>query len=220
MLRKINQNGRSMVEMLGVLAIVGILSVGAISGYANAMNKYKANKFNLQISQIVSNVRTVFHKEIDFSGLTPSLIKQLNIAPDDMYKTANSDSLTHVYGGELYLGTAFKEIISPGLGRPINEQIGNIFYISVNGINKNICKSILSSNWGDNESSGLVAMGVQYSGNSPVPLTAPDDVATAYFAKHNDKNYPLPFTLSRAEIACNPTDSSLSHVTIFWYFRL
>ena len=29
--------GRSMVEMLGVLAIIGVLSVGAIAGYSKAM---------------------------------------------------------------------------------------------------------------------------------------------------------------------------------------
>ena len=39
-----NQNGRSMVEVLGVLAIVGVLSVGGISGYHYAMNKYRANE--------------------------------------------------------------------------------------------------------------------------------------------------------------------------------
>jgi type II secretory pathway pseudopilin PulG len=37
--------GRSMVEMLGVLAIIGVLSVGAIAGYQKAMNKYRINKF-------------------------------------------------------------------------------------------------------------------------------------------------------------------------------
>ena len=36
--------GRSMVEMLGVLAIIGVLSVGAIAGYSKAMMKYKLNK--------------------------------------------------------------------------------------------------------------------------------------------------------------------------------
>ncbi len=39
-----SQNGRSMIEMLGVLAIVAILSVGAISGYSMAMESYKTNK--------------------------------------------------------------------------------------------------------------------------------------------------------------------------------
>ena len=39
-----SENGRSMVEMLGVLAIIGVLSVGAIAGYSKAMFKYKLNK--------------------------------------------------------------------------------------------------------------------------------------------------------------------------------
>ena len=33
-----NQNGRSMIEMLGVLAIIGVLSGGGIIGYSKAMN--------------------------------------------------------------------------------------------------------------------------------------------------------------------------------------
>ena len=41
---KQNQFGRSMIEMLGVLAIVGVLSVGGIAGYSKAMEKFKVNK--------------------------------------------------------------------------------------------------------------------------------------------------------------------------------
>ena len=41
---KNNQFGRSMVEMLGVLAIIGVLSIGAIAGYNKAMEKHKINK--------------------------------------------------------------------------------------------------------------------------------------------------------------------------------
>ena len=37
------ESGRSMVEMLGVLAIMGILSIGGIAGYTYAMNKLRAN---------------------------------------------------------------------------------------------------------------------------------------------------------------------------------
>ncbi len=42
--RMTGETGRSMVEMLGVLAIIGVLSVGGIAGYTMAMNKYKANE--------------------------------------------------------------------------------------------------------------------------------------------------------------------------------
>ena len=37
------ESGRSMVEMLGVLAIMGILSIGCIAGYNYGINKYRAN---------------------------------------------------------------------------------------------------------------------------------------------------------------------------------
>ena len=39
-----NESGRSMVEMLGVLAIIGVLSIGGIAGYTMAMNRYRANE--------------------------------------------------------------------------------------------------------------------------------------------------------------------------------
>ncbi len=39
-----NQTGRSMVEMLGVLAIIGVLSIGGIAGYTIAMKRYRANE--------------------------------------------------------------------------------------------------------------------------------------------------------------------------------
>ena len=41
---KQNQSGRSMIDMLGVLAIIGVLSVGGIAGYSKAMEKWKINK--------------------------------------------------------------------------------------------------------------------------------------------------------------------------------
>ena len=37
------QLGRSMIEMLGVLAIVGVLSVGGLAGYTRAMRSKKIN---------------------------------------------------------------------------------------------------------------------------------------------------------------------------------
>lgn len=38
------ESGRSMVEMLGTLAIIGVLSVGGVMGYSYGMDKYRANE--------------------------------------------------------------------------------------------------------------------------------------------------------------------------------
>ena len=43
-MKNTNESGRSMVEMLGVLAIIGVLSIGGIAGYSMAMNRYRANE--------------------------------------------------------------------------------------------------------------------------------------------------------------------------------
>ena len=47
-----NESGRSMVEMLGVLAIIGVLSVAGSAGYTMAMNKYRANEILNVASQL------------------------------------------------------------------------------------------------------------------------------------------------------------------------
>ena len=44
MFKKKSESGRSMVEMLGVLAIIGVLSIGGIAGYTLSMRRYRANQ--------------------------------------------------------------------------------------------------------------------------------------------------------------------------------
>lgn len=60
--KKSNESGRSMIEMLGVLAIVGILSIGAIAGYSKAMFKYKLQRTTDEYTIFFQNVLQ-YHKE-------------------------------------------------------------------------------------------------------------------------------------------------------------
>ena len=52
------ESGRSMVEMLGTLAIMGVLSIGGIMGYSYAVDKYRANAtindVNLRIVDLIA----------------------------------------------------------------------------------------------------------------------------------------------------------------------
>lgn len=66
-------SGHSMVEMLGVLAIIGVLSVGAIAGYSKAMLKHKLNKQAQQISTILNGDIAIADK----LSLRPLLIREL-----------------------------------------------------------------------------------------------------------------------------------------------
>ena len=47
---KNNESGRSMVEMLGVLAVIGVLSIGGIAGYMMAMNRHHSNSIVAGVS--------------------------------------------------------------------------------------------------------------------------------------------------------------------------
>ena len=56
------QGGRSMVEMLGVLTIIGVLSVAGIAGYTTAMNQHRANETlnqALRLATIISGQRVL-----------------------------------------------------------------------------------------------------------------------------------------------------------------
>ena len=123
-------SGRSMVEMLGVLAIIGVLSVGALSGYSTAMNKYKLNKHLQQISLLL-NITYVYYENIvipagEQSSLLP-YFQKMNLIPDGMvwkngylydslgcrisvYKSVNTPSKT-VYIGVRYENISDKSVL-------------------------------------------------------------------------------------------------------------
>ena len=63
------QSGRSMVEMLGTLAIVGVLSVGAIGGYSYAMNKHRTNELIYEATKRAQWVGT----QLELNNSAPSL---------------------------------------------------------------------------------------------------------------------------------------------------
>ena len=92
------EKGRSMVEMLGVLAIIGVLSVGAIAGYSKAMMKYKLNKQAEQLSTLI-NAGLYYAGQWNLSesaSLIPYLIK-LNEVPKEMIKSQNRVTIYDVF---------------------------------------------------------------------------------------------------------------------------
>ena len=101
---KINQNGRSMIEMLGVLAIIAVLTVGSITGYSRAMRRHLLNKQREQISYILSAVET-HHDMINLNTLdTPrnfiSILKTFGWIPEEMIKD-NSNNIYDTFKNKI-----------------------------------------------------------------------------------------------------------------------
>ena len=66
--------GRSMIEMLGVLAIVGVLSVGGIAGYSKALMKWKSNVQKNMLAELLTNMIKIKYnldkKSTSFDNIT------------------------------------------------------------------------------------------------------------------------------------------------------
>ena len=55
---KLNETGRSLTEMLGVLAVIGILSVTGVYGYGIAMKRHKTNELMRELNFRANQVAT------------------------------------------------------------------------------------------------------------------------------------------------------------------
>ncbi|MDR2902354.1 MAG: hypothetical protein LBU87_04520 [Lactobacillales bacterium] len=111
---KKSESGRSMVEMLGVLAVIGVLSIGALAGFQYAFTKYQANE---TIDEI--NKRHTVH------------VAQLETGN---YKTGD-ELVASEFGDTTALGY-------PVLSEVLSEEAG-LFIISVDMVPARVCKQIL-----------------------------------------------------------------------------
>ena len=98
--------GRSMVEMLGVLAIVGVLSVGAIAGYSKAMFKYKLNKqaesFNILLNNALQLTEDLT-KTVKSVDIDTDFFAKANLLPDGMYYKASKNRIYDIFNNEIAL---------------------------------------------------------------------------------------------------------------------
>ncbi len=91
------QGGRSMIEMLGVLAIIGVLSVGGIAGYSKAMEVIKINKLISGYNQIVHGVLERGSKVWTQNGqytISADELEALNLIPDGFNELRDSEGIS------------------------------------------------------------------------------------------------------------------------------
>ena len=84
---KQNENGRSMVEMLGVLAVVGVLSIGGVAGYRYAVDKMNANEIinELKKRAITASQQRVLGQNVNLAEYGNILGKYAVDIPTDGY---------------------------------------------------------------------------------------------------------------------------------------
>ncbi len=119
--------GRSMVEMLGVLAIIGVLSVGAISGYSKAMMKYKLNKHAEAVNMLINNVLAIKDKlprdRSDGNGYNyyGTILLKTNSLPDGI-KYLSNFRLQDMWFNNLIWVYYYNDYDTGGIGFEINKS--------------------------------------------------------------------------------------------------
>ena len=154
------QSGRSMIEMLGVLAIIGVLSVGGIAGYSKAMNKFKTNKVADNVAMIVTNIRTLYAQQQNYSGLENLSAVQMGVVPDELITATptqgGTDGLQNAFLGSVVIGAGKVSGLDGESGTSTGANRG--FYVIMNGLPKEACVTLATNDWGSGYSSGLVGI--------------------------------------------------------------
>ena len=93
---RVVQCGRSMIEMLGVLAIIALLSVGGIAGYGKAMRIWNSNQQKEQMTQILHSLirlRYELGREKNRAPTTPIMpvLKAIDEIPAGLTFGANNE---------------------------------------------------------------------------------------------------------------------------------
>ena len=118
------ESGRSMIEMLGVLAIMGLITVGAISMISYAMRMQKQSTVNDDVYQVVLGVRQLLGEYDDFTRIDNSTIF-----------TALAMSDKNPYGGKYTVS--------------VNPSNTRQFIVTIDGLSASECKALVTKAWTD-----------------------------------------------------------------------
>ncbi len=131
------ESGRSMIEMVGVLAIMGMLTATAFVLISLGINRQKQARVIDDVGLIVSGVRGLLGDYDDFSNIDNSTIF-----------AAMSVSNKNPYGGTYELS--------------VNRANTRQFVVSINGLSKSDCEALIIKAWTD--SVGYISSDHQESG--------------------------------------------------------
>ena len=123
-----NETGRSMVEMLGVLAIIGVLSIGGIQGYTFAMNKYRANN-------VLNEINMASHQLATELVTSRNAQKMLSLGNPYDNGTMTTENYPFDYGCGNY-----------DSAERACQQAEQGYWVSVGGLTEKVCQTMLAEN--------------------------------------------------------------------------
>ena len=132
---KSSQSGRSMVEMLGVIAIIGLITVGAVTSVGFVDNMYRTNATLIDADKLAKDIIDTYswsnsYKEVNLSFL----------CREGILKCQN-DTAKHRWGGNITVSPAHS---GDALGEGETSD-NNSFTITYEAVPKSACEMIINS---------------------------------------------------------------------------
>lgn len=192
-----NNFGRSMIEMIGVLVIIGALSAGGIAGYTKALHQNKVNKSIEQIGVISGHLSTIGANGGFYTGMSnKSAIKLKAVLPE---MNPSGTILKNPFGGDVDISSA-KLLKNGG-----DDQAYSIKY---SGLDKQACLALATNDWGSAKNSsfiGIVAGPSASLNTDSLYLKCPGQKAalTSVVGCNNGTTLGIPIPVSEAAIICS-----------------
>ena len=168
------QSGRSMVEMLGVLAVMGIISIGGVYGYTKAMERHRANELLNE-----ANKRAVMVASQLMAGRDPENVTIGEIPKETPYGTFSANITSD--GNDKFkmtvsgLDKATCDLLTSFAGGPLRhvscQKSGSIFTAEM-FFNKDLSTSEKASDYNGNQSACEADSSRQYCAGNDTCISA------------------------------------------------
>lgn len=149
-------SGRSMVEMIGVLSVVGFLTYGGIIGYLQASQRLRLNNLKDEISTLVANIRSLYFKFPSYEGISEVTLISSGFVPERMI-SKDRKSIINSLRGSVYVGSGGGALDKNGA-----------FILIYNGLDSTSCHNLIAENWGSDLSSGFLGITISSNGDLTV----------------------------------------------------
>ena len=159
MQNKTNQNGRSMIEMLGVLAVIGVLTVGGFSLVGKVSTSHRANTLVDEVGALANRTRTIFHEfvidktsENQVDTDMNQYICEARAYPESLEPTLSDNKCAA--GSFTDKDDAKFDVIRY---RDTTTKI-DYYYIKVSQLDKDLCMALSQSSWGSPSINGFLGI--------------------------------------------------------------
>jgi len=193
-------SGRTMVEMLAVLAIIAVITAGSLVGYSKAMRRHRLNETISQVVSMMTNIRSFYGNQDSYESFDAPTAIKYNIVSQDMIATKST--LVSPYKGRVTI-TLDKAIT--------NGPDKTAFVITYRDLPVEACVSIATMDWGLGEKVGLIGVSIGSGEGEPDFPHKPSE----YFITNKQTRI---LTTSEAAEHCAGSDPRSSSSVVSWKY--